>query len=100
MATGEPKTECRMVEPGKKPTKIPTWKFDLLRAAILGIVRAAGPDGFATAGLKEALAARIPAADLDRLGSLGWHMMAVKLEMEVAGDLKRLPGAPQRLAVV
>ncbi len=93
----EPRTECRTPTTGRKSTSIPTWKFDLLRPVILDVVGEAGDAGFPTAELSAALAARIAPDDLARLGKLGWHMMAVKLELEVAGEVRRLDGSPQRL---
>ena len=41
-----------------------------------------------------------PEDEAARLGKLGWHMMAVKLEMEVAGDIARMPRiTPQRIVL-
>lgn len=76
-------------------TRIATWKFDLLRAAILD---ALGDDGLAFKDLGSAVTARLDAQTRDKLGSLGWHMTTVKLEMEVAGEIARVAGrAPQYL---
>jgi hypothetical protein len=32
------------------------------------------------------------AHDVDALGSLGWHITTVRLEMEVRGEIERVPG--------
>jgi hypothetical protein len=95
----EPKTPCRTPAEGRDGvTNIPTWKFDLLRAAILKVVDQAGPEGQRFSELKDSIKPLISNADLEKLGSLGWHMTCVKLEMEVAGDLKRLDmKGPQRI---
>lgn len=99
--TDESRTACRTPTAGKSGvTRIPTWKFDLLRGHILSIVRDAGPEGYPMASLKDALAKRLTEDEAARLGKLGWHMMAVKLEMEVAGDIARMPRiTPQRIVL-
>ena len=100
--TDDPRTVCRTPTAGKSGvTRIPTWKFDLLRGHILDIVKDAGPEGYPMASLKAALADRLTEDEAARLGKLGWHMMAVKLEMEVAGDIARMPKiTPQRIVLV
>jgi hypothetical protein len=70
-------------------TRIPIWKYDCVRAAILD---AAKGDGIAFKDLKDAVAERLSAQEQDKLGSLGWHSTVVKLELEVAGEIARLPG--------
>ncbi|MGB6228673.1 MAG: hypothetical protein WBF53_00925 [Litorimonas sp.] len=98
--TDDAKTECRTPSEDKSgSTRIPSWKYDLISAAISEAVIAAGPDGLAFSDLTEAVRERLEAVDLDRLGSLGWHVTTVKLEMEVRGDLARLPETLQRLIV-
>ena len=101
LTKAEPKTACRTPAKGRDGvTNIPTWKFDLLHAAILASVRAAGSEGLAFKDLKDAVRPKIAAKDLDRLDSLGWHVTCVRLEMEVAGDIARLNGiSPQRIVI-
>ena len=83
------KVACRTPAEGRNgATNIPKWKFDAVRAAILDA--AAAPVAFAD--LPEAVEARLAPADRERLGSLGWHVTTVKLELEVRGELERLPG--------
>lgn len=93
------RTACRTPAKGKSGvTRIPTWKYDLMREHILAVVGAAGPDGFPFQDLASAVGERITDAQKSKLGSLGWHSTTVKLELEVAGDLKRMEGvSPQRL---
>lgn len=96
--TDPSKTYCRNPDPSKSGVNIPTFKYDLIRSAICAVVGEAGPAGFPLKDLSAAVGQRLSAEDKDRIGKLGWHMMAVKLEMEAAGDLQRLPKAtPQRL---
>lgn len=75
---------CRTPANPAAATRIPRWKHDLLRGHILQLEREAGPDGLLFSGLADKVAAR--------LGSVSWHATTVKLEMEVAGELSRLPG--------
>ena len=92
------KTLCRNPDPAKSGVKIPTFKFDLIRSAIRQVVGEAGDEGFPLGELTAAVSGRLTSQDKDRIGKLGWHMMAVKLEMETAGELRRVPKAtPQRL---
>ena len=84
------KVACRTPAEGRDGvSNIPRWKFELLRASILAELRE-GDVPFSE--LNTRLRDRVPADDLDRLGSLGWHATTVKLELEVRGDVARLPG--------
>lgn len=95
----EPKTACRTPAEGRDGvTNIPTWKYDAVRRAVLAAVGGAGSDGLAFNDLPAAVKGKLTADELSRLGSVGWHTTTVKLNMEVEGDIKRLPGiSPQRL---
>jgi len=101
LKTTEPKTPCRTPAEGRDGvTNIPTWKFDLLRRHILDVVGEAGAEGYAFADLSGAIAPRLSEDEASRLGKLGWHVTTVKLELEVAGELARMPKvAPQRLVL-
>lgn len=91
---------CRTPTKNKSgQTAIPRWKFDAVRDAVLAAVVAAGPDGLAFSALPAAVGERLSDDERARLGSLGWHVTTVKLELEVRGELARLPGTPQRLIV-
>jgi hypothetical protein len=75
--------------------RIPAWKFDAVRAAILDEL--AGGD-VAFADLPGRVAARLPHDVKAKLGSVGWHTTTVKLELEVRGEVVRMPGVtPQKL---
>lgn len=78
---------------GGQGVRIPAWKFNAVSAAIK---RAVGPDGLAFSALIETVRSEMPADELSRLGSLSWHVMAVKLELEMRGELIR-KGSPQML---
>lgn len=95
------KVPCRTPAKGRDGvTNIPRWKFDLMRTHILAILGQAGPKGFAFADLSAAVGARLLDDERRALGSIGWHVTTVKLELEVAGEVLRIAGpGPQRLAL-
>ena len=90
MSTSEAKKLCHTPTPGKAPTRIPAWKYDLLRARILALVPLAEP-GLAASALPDLVAQQLDDDARDRLGSVGWHVTTVRLNMEVEGELVRLP---------
>ncbi len=52
------------------------------------------------AELPDLVRERLTEDDKDRLGSIGWNVTTVKLEMEVRGEVIRLEGkGPQRLVL-
>ncbi|MBM2575219.1 hypothetical protein JQC91_02775 [Jannaschia sp. Os4] len=88
---------CRTpANPEGGTSNIPAWKYDAFARAI----RAALADGpMRQAEVKDAAAAHLTDEERAAMGSLGWHATTVRLEMEVRGDLRRLPGAPVRVAL-
>ena len=93
----EERIVCQTPTPGKKLTRIHKWKYDLLRDVIMDIV-ANSPDGVDFKGLPGLVEARLSPEQLTNLGSVSWYTTCVKLDMEVRGDIVRVPGArPQRL---
>ncbi len=83
--------------PGKQPTQIDKWKYDLVREAILSVVPA-DTKGVEFSQLSQQVEAQLSSEDLERLGSVSWYTTTVKLDMEVKGELVRIPGSkPQRL---
>lgn len=96
------KTLCRTPTAGKDGgTNIPTWKFDLLRRHILDICAEFGSSGVAFKDLNGLVKPRLTKEELTNLGSIGWHVTTVKLELEVRGEIKRLQGVtPQSLVPV
>lgn len=96
----EEKVVCETPTPGKKPTRIHKWKYDLLRRIILDIL-SDSVDGVEFRGLSSFIDARLSTEQRSNLGSVSWYTTTVKLDMEVKGDIERVPGAkPQRLRVV
>ena len=92
------KTECRTPVEGRNGVpRIPTWKYEAVRKAVLSTVGVAGDDGILFSDLVDVVRDKMPSPYLEKLGSLGWHATTVKLNMEVAGELKRgAANGPQR----
>lgn len=90
---------CQTPTPGRQPTRIPRWKYEAVRAALRRVIPAA-PASVAFADLTGLVARELEPDTLRRLGSLSWHVVTVKLHLEVLGEIERLPGtAPQRLRI-
>ena len=93
----EARVLCKTPTPGKQPTRIPKWKYEAVRHAILKVVPKDEP-GIRFAELAGEVEKLLPAEDKDRLGSVSWHTTVVKLDMEVKGEILRIVGSnPQRL---
>lgn len=92
----EEKVTCRTPTEGRDGvTNLPKWKFDAIQSAILTVLKR-GELPFSQ--LREAVRDELTEEELSNLGSLGWHVTSVKLEMEVRGEIERIPGrVPQRL---
>jgi hypothetical protein len=98
MSKGE-KVLVETPTPGKQPTRIDRWKYDLVREAILSVVPA-DENGVEFNQLAQLVEATLSAEDLERLGSISWYTTTVKLDMEVKGEIERVPGSkPQRLMI-
>lgn len=97
MANDETKITCYTPTPGKQPTRIDRWKYDLIRKAILDSI----PEGDIEVpfnNLAAMIAKRLSSEETARLGSVSWYTTTVKLDMEVKGEIERIPGSdPQRL---
>ena len=95
--TDDARVVCETPTPGKKPTRIHKWKYDLLRSVILDIL-SNSEDGVEFRSLPALIDARLCAEQRAKLGSVSWYTTTVKLDMEVKGDIERVPSArPQRL---
>lgn len=90
------KVQCRTPSPGKQGVRIARWKYEAVRA---GILSALGESpGLRFGDLPREVASRLEPETRDSLGSIGWHVTTVKLELEVQGAFRRGDGAgPQRL---
>lgn len=96
----EDKVLCETPTPGKKPTRIDRWKYDAVRSAILSNLPVDEP-GVEFNKLPKLVKAQLSQNDLDRLGSVSWYTTTVKLDLEVKGEIERIPNSkPQRLRKV
>ena len=90
------KISCRTpAEDRAGVTNIPKWKYDEVSQAILSVLERGD---IAFSDLRDAVMAELSSETLENLGSVSWHVTTVKLEMEVRGEIERIPGkVPQRL---
>lgn len=97
LQVAEVKVVCATPTPGKQPTAIAKWKYDLVRKAIRGCV-SKSKEGVAFRDLPDLVAGVLSSEDRARLGSVSWYTTTVKLHMETIGELERVKGAvPQRI---
>ena len=90
----EDKVLCETPTPGKQPTR---WKYDLVRSVILAVVPA-DEQGVEFSKPPELVEGQLSTNDLENLGSVSWYTTTIKLDLEVKGDIERIPGSnPQRL---
>ena len=95
--SSEEKVLCETPTPGKQPTRIDRWKYDLVHSAILASVPR-NDEGVKFRELPGLVEEHLDPAELENLGSVSWYTTSVKLDMEVKGELERVPGSkPQRL---
>ena len=85
---------CRTPNKPGAGTRIPRWKFDAVRTAILAVLK---ENDVTFQDLTAACKACMTDADLAKLGSLGWHVTTIKLELECRGEIARVPGSKPQL---
>ena len=90
------KVACRTPAEGRDGvTNIPAWKFDLIRGHVLNLL-AGGPRVYND--VRDEIGARLTAEEAESLGKLGWHVITVKLELEVRGEIERAKAkGPQQI---
>ncbi|GGX69139.1 hypothetical protein GCM10011309_18840 [Litorimonas cladophorae] len=95
----EPKVTCYTPAEGRNAgVNIPKWKYDCIRRAILDVLDESETAQIRFKDLNDAVRLRLTSNQLAKLGSVGWHVTTVKLNMEVEGELVRVHGArPQTL---
>ena len=75
-------------------------KSPLENPCMLEMVKEADSNGIAFSEMKDELKSRMSATEAESLGSPGWHVTVVKLNMEVEGELKRLSSrGPQKVVL-
>jgi hypothetical protein len=88
---------CNTPAFGKKGTRIPKWKYDALRAAIRKVVPR-NREGVEFRKLAGLVKAALPPDVRERIGSIPWHTITVKLHLETIGEIQRIPArGPQRI---
>lgn len=97
--TEEDKITCYTPsEDSEGTTRIPRWKYDCIRRAILDVLDDSSDGQTAFQSLAEHVKDQLTSNQLAKLGSLKWHVTTVKLNMEVEGELERVPRiSPQTL---
>jgi hypothetical protein len=90
--------QLRHPDPSKKTATIAGETYAVARRTILAIVPAEEP-GITLNAYLDAVAAKLPKAKgWDRSLSASWYAMAMKLDLEARGELKRINRKPpQRL---
>ena len=97
MSKTEEMVTCRTPTPGKSAKRIAKWKYDAVRDAILAVVPSEG-EGLPLVQLSDRVERQLSGDVRAKLGSILWYAITVKLNMEVEGELRRVPGSqPQRL---
>jgi hypothetical protein len=96
MSTAD-KVLCQTPTPDKQSTRIDRWKYDLIHTAIQAVIPS-GEQGVEFRDLAALVEQKIDPGTLEKLGSVSWYTTTVKLDMEVRGEIERVPGSkPQRL---
>ena len=92
-----PKVGCRTPAKGREGvTNIPEWKFNTLSTAILDELKEKGD--VAWGELTGLVTKRLSDDEKAHMGNIGWFTVTVKLELEVRGEIERVPGTgPQRI---
>src|SRR5262245_41170266 len=93
------KIVCQTPTEGKSPTRIEKWKYDVVRRAILNIVKSQ-PDGILFNELAGLVGQNLSEYEKQNLGSVNWYTTTVKLDLEVKGEIRRLDKVtPIRLVI-
>ena len=93
------KVMCQTPTPGRQPTRIDRWKYDLVHSAILAVIPT-NDQGVEFRELPGLVEDHINPADLEKLGSVSWYTTTVKLDMKVKRELERIPGSkPLKLRI-
>ena len=86
---------CRTPAVGRTGvTRIPKWKFDCIRGAVLDVLK---QEDTPWKDLTDRVRERLEESELEAMGSLGWHVVTVKLELEVRGEISRSAGPGRQI---
>lgn len=81
--------------PARQETRIEKSKYDLMRDAIIEVLKVRGPTTFMKLNMavEEKLKGRFE-------GSIPWYFVTVKLDLEARGEIRRVPNLkPQTIAL-
>lgn len=85
------------INEGVGNTRMAREKYEIYKQAILASVPRT-ESGIPFTELPGRVKEHLPRERLGELGSIGWHVTSVKLDLEARGLIERLPGSkPQRL---
>jgi hypothetical protein len=87
---------CRNPDPTKSGTRIPRWKYELIRDAIVSAL-STRPKGFPFRDLPTQVQKRLTHDDARAVGSISWHTTVVKLDLEARGTIERIREARPQL---
>jgi hypothetical protein len=97
MSPAVARVQLRNPDPAKKGARIPRDQYVIARRAALATLTAKAP-GITLIDFRAKMAKRLlRAKGWDRSLSASWYTMAVKLDLEARGEIKRTGGSPQRL---
>lgn len=91
------RVQTRHPNPAKSMPRIERDVYDAFRTAILSVAPPAGY-GVPFRDLPRLVTGQIPRGIHERIGSVGWYVTTVKLDLEARGEIERVPGSrPQRV---
>jgi len=96
----EEKVICHTPTPGKQATRIHKWKYDVISASIIRILKSRSKEGVLFQDLSGLVEADIGKKMASEIGSMRWYTTNVKLDMECKGIIYRISSvSPQRLVL-
>ena len=99
MSENSDKVVCKTPTPDKTSKSIDKWKYDVVRRAILNILKSQ-PEGVLFSDLPALVDQNLSEYEKQNLGSVNWYTTTVKLDLEVRGEIRRLEKVtPQRLVI-
>src|ERR1700754_1628458 len=99
MSENSDKVVCKTPTPEKTSKSIDKWKYDVVRRAILNILKSQ-PEGVLFSELAGLVDQNLSEYEKQNLGSVNWYTTTVKLDLEVRGEIRRLEKvSPQKLVV-
>jgi hypothetical protein len=92
MSRQEETVLCLHPDPTKSGRRISQVKYEAVKNAILQAI-SQNDAGVYFKDLDSEVARRLPRATLEKLGSVSWYTVSVKLDLEARGLIERIPGS-------